>query len=137
MTDYNQNFQSIEKETIENISNGTYKIKNVQQRTTPHYFHDPLLRTASLEPEREVIITCSIGKSENEKLQDKIKTLEEVNKVLNEKLDSLAKILKEDVVSESEDLGRFQRFAKYTDDQLNDMIDTYDRLVIDSACKVV
>ena len=34
-------------------------------------------------------------------------------------------------------LGRFQRFAKYTDDQLNDMIDAYDRLVIDSACKVV
>lgn len=137
MTDYNQNFQSIEKKTIEKISNGTYKIINVERRTTPHYFHDPLRRTTSLEPEREVIITCLIGKSENEKLQDKIKTLEEVNKVLNEKLDSLAKILKEDVVSKSEDLGRFQRFAKYTDDQLNDMIDAYDRLVIDSACKVV
>jgi len=52
-------------------------------------------------------------------------------------LDDAFEYHKENVVSESEDLGRFQRFAKYTDDQLNDMIDAYDRLVIDSACKVV
>ena len=28
---------------------------------------------------------------------------------------------------------RFQRFAVYSDDQLNEMIDAYDRLKIDSA----
>jgi hypothetical protein len=32
---------------------------------------------------------------------------------------------------------RFQRFAVYSDDQLNAMIDTYDRLQIDSAIGVV
>jgi len=31
------------------------------------------------------------------------------------------------------DWGRFQRFAKYTDDQLEEMIDAYDRLKLDSA----
>ena len=31
------------------------------------------------------------------------------------------------------DWGRFQRFAKYTDDQLEEMLDAYDRLKFDSA----
>ena len=35
--------------------------------------------------------------------------------------------------SEPKDWGRFQRFAKYTDDQLEEMLDAYDRLKFDSA----
>ena len=35
--------------------------------------------------------------------------------------------------SEPKDWGRFQRFAKYTDDQLEEMLDAYDRLKVDSA----
>jgi hypothetical protein len=35
--------------------------------------------------------------------------------------------------SEPKDWGRFQAFAKYTDDQLEEMLDAYERLKLDSA----
>jgi len=49
------------------------------------------------------------------------------------KLDAPFEHHKENVVSEPKDLGRYQRFAVYSDDQLNEMLDAYDRLQIDSA----
>jgi|DEB0MinimDraft_6_1074348.scaffolds.fasta_scaffold180240_1 putative AlgH/UPF0301 family transcriptional regulator len=89
MTDYSSHFQKIEKETIKKLSDGTLKILNIDQKNDTLYTGGPVMS-------REVIITCMVKKSQEEKLQDRIKTLEEENRVLNEKLNSVAKIFKED-----------------------------------------
>ena len=54
----------------------------------------------------------------DEDLQDKFKELK--------KLDEAFEHHKQNVVSEPKDLGRFQRFAKYTDEDLKEMVDMYD-----------
>ena len=89
MTDYSSHFQKIEEETIKKLSDGTLKIVNIDQENATLYPGGPVGC-------REVTITCMVTKSQEEKLQDRIKTLEEENRVLNEKLNSVAKIFKED-----------------------------------------
>ena len=54
----------------------------------------------------------------DEDLQDKFKEWK--------KLDAAFEHHKQNVVSEPKDLGRFQRFAKYTDEDLKEMVDMYD-----------
>jgi len=71
--------------------------------------------------------------------EDQRKVCEEYDLTMNEdlhgkyqewkKLDGAFEHHKENVVSEPKDLGRFQRFAVYSDDQLNEMLDAYDQLV--------
>ena len=75
--------------------------------------------------------------------EDQRKVCDEYDLTMNEdlhgkyqewkKLDAPFEHHKENVVSEPKDLGRYQRFAVYSDDQLNEMLDAYDRLQIDSA----
>jgi hypothetical protein len=89
MTNYSSHFQKIAKETIKKLSDGTLEILNIEQKNDTLYTGGPVMS-------REVIITCMVTKSQEEKLQDRIKTLEEENRVLNEKLNSVAKIFKED-----------------------------------------
>lgn len=89
MTDYSSHFQKIKKETIKKLSDGTLKIFNIEQKNDTLYPGGPVMSG-------EVTITCMVTKSQEEKLQDRIKTLEEENRVLNEKLNSVAKIFKED-----------------------------------------
>ncbi len=57
----------------------------------------------------------------NEDLHEKFKEWKE--------LDVSFEHHKKNVVSVPRDWSRFQRFAVYTDDQLNEMLDTYDQLV--------
>ena len=89
MTNYSSHFQKIAKETIKKLSDGTLEILNIEQKNDTLCTGGPVMS-------REVIITCMVKKSQEEKLQDRIKTLEEENRVLNEKLNSVAKIFKED-----------------------------------------
>ena len=88
-TDQIKTFQEHKKEIIEKLSNGTLEIFNIEQK------NDTLFPDCG-PWRKEVVITCIATKSEKEKLQDRIKTLEEENRVLNEKLNSVAKIFKED-----------------------------------------
>jgi len=89
MTDYSPYFENYKKETIKKLSDGTLKILTIEQKNDAFYIGGPVVS-------QEVIITCRVTKSQEEKLQDRIKTLEEENRVLNEKLNSVAKIFKED-----------------------------------------
>jgi hypothetical protein len=97
MTDYSsywtidqiKNFQDHKKEIIKKLSDGTLEILSIEQKNDTLYPGGPVMS-------REVIITCKVTKSQEEKLQDRIKTLEEENRILNEKLNSVAKIFKED-----------------------------------------
>ena len=90
MTDYSSYvLQNHKKEIIKKLSDGTLEILNIEQKNDTFYTGGPVMS-------REVIITCNLTKSQEEKLQDRIKTLEEENRVLNEKLNSVAKIFKED-----------------------------------------
>lgn len=103
MTSYNYNglnmdhFQIQQKETIEKLLVGTLKILSIEQRNDALFPGGPL--------SQEVVITCIARKSEKEILQDSIKRLEEENRVLNEKLNSVAKIFKEDDGDEFLDEG--------------------------------
>jgi len=99
MTNYSSHFQKIAKETIKKLSDGTLEILNIEQKNDTLYEvlgwkHQ--VDTGGPVMSREIIITCMVTKSQEEKLQDRIKTLEEENRVLNEKLNSVAKIFKED-----------------------------------------
>ena len=89
MTDYSSYLENHKKEIIKKLSDGTLEILNIEQKNDAFYTGGPVMS-------REVIITCMVTKSQEEKLQDRIKTLEEENRVLNEKLNSVAKIFKED-----------------------------------------
>jgi hypothetical protein len=91
MTDYSSYLENHKKEIIKKLSDGTLEIFNIEQKNNTLYPGGPVMSG-------EVTITCMVKKSQEEKLQDRIKTLEEENRVLNEKLNSVAKIFKEQLL---------------------------------------
>ena len=98
---YSSHFQKLKKETIKKLSDGTLEISNIEQKNDTSFYEGSMGGMVGVAPPvREVIITCMVTKSQEEKLQDRIKTLEEENRVLNEKLNSVAKIFKEQFYDE-------------------------------------
>jgi len=91
MTDYSSYLENHKKKIIKKLSDGTLEIFNIEQKNNTLYPGGPVMSG-------EVTITCMVKKSQEEKLQDRIKTLEEENRVLNEKLNSVAKIFKEQLL---------------------------------------